>query len=267
MDSNNNVRSGKEIDIRDASSYLLSKAWIIALVTVCAIIVSFLVTSFTTPVYTSTSKVILYNKNASINNTTSGNLSASDFTIATQLTQMSPEIFTGDEFAERVAAILNEDDGAYAKFIGYNDENKTEPKTFKQFFGSDITTAFIKKSISVSSDVDTCSVTLRANTTDARLSAVIVDAANSCLQSHINEIVEADTVRVGTIDNGKIPTGASNIHYVRNMAIGAILGLIAICAILLAFYIFDDKIKTPDDVEKYLGLNVLGEIPEIEEEE
>jgi N-acetylmuramoyl-L-alanine amidase len=58
----------------------------------------------------------------------------------------------------------------------------------------------------------------------------------------------------------------SNIHYFRNMAIGAILGFVVICAVLLAFYIFDDKIKTPDDIEKHLGLSVLGEIPEIEEE-
>ena len=58
----------------------------------------------------------------------------------------------------------------------------------------------------------------------------------------------------------------SNIHYFKNMALGAIISVVAICAILLAFYIFDDKIKTPDDIEKHLGLSVLGEIPEIEDE-
>ena len=51
------------------------------------------------------------------------------------------------------------------------------------------------------------------------------------------------------------------------MALSAVVAIIAVCAILLAFYIFDDKIKTPDDIEKHLGLSVLGEIPEIEEEE
>ena len=50
------------------------------------------------------------------------------------------------------------------------------------------------------------------------------------------------------------------------MALGAAIAVVVVCAILLAFYIFDDKIKTPDDIEKHLGLSVLGEIPEIEDE-
>ena len=50
------------------------------------------------------------------------------------------------------------------------------------------------------------------------------------------------------------------------MALSAVIAIIVVCAILLAFYIFDDKIKTPDDIEKHLGLSVLGEIPEIEDE-
>lgn len=267
MDSNNNAKGGKEIDIRDAVGFLLTKAWIIALVTVCAIIAAFLITSFTTPMYSSSSKVILYNKSSQANPNTNGNLNWNDFTIASQLTLMSPEIFTGDEFAKRVATVLNEDNGSFADIIGYNDDNKEHPKSFKQFYGSDISIAEVKRSISVISDEETCAVTLVCKSTNPRLSAVLVTAANSCMQSHINEIVEADTVRVGTIDNGKIPTSASNIHHARNMVIGAVLGLVAICAVLLSIYIFDDKIKTPDDVEKHLGLNVLGEIPEIEEEE
>ena len=52
MDStNNNVKGGKEIDIRDAIGFLFSKLWIIALITACAVIVAFLITSFTTEIH------------------------------------------------------------------------------------------------------------------------------------------------------------------------------------------------------------------------
>ena len=266
MDSNN-TKSGKEIDVRDAAGYLLSKVWIIALVTICAVIASFLITSFTTPMYTSTSKVILYNKNTPTNNTVNGNLNASDFTIAIQLTQMSPEIFTGDEFAKRVASLLNEDEGPFNAYLSGKHDYENDQRSFKQFYGGTIPDSVVKKSLSVVSDVDTCSITLSSRTTDQIISTIIVNAASSCLQQHIKEIIDADSVRVGNIDSGKVSNTPSNIHYPRNMALGAVLGFVIICAILLAFYIFDDKIKTPDDIEKHLALNVLGEIPEIEEEE
>jgi len=36
--------------------------------------------------------------------------------------------------------------------------------------------------------------------------------------------------------------------------------------VLFVIFYFDDKIKTADDVEKYLGLTVLGVIPNISKE-
>ena len=103
MESSNNVSNnkvGKELDIRDIVSYLLSKFWIIALVAVCAVVFAFLLTSFTTPTYTSTTKTMLINKNAGAS--LEGNLNVSDLSAATYLTKMSSEIFTSDSFSVRV---------------------------------------------------------------------------------------------------------------------------------------------------------------------
>ena len=86
------------------------------------------------------------------------------------------------------------------------------------------------------------------------------------MQDYINDNFKVDTISVGRIDYESVPTSPSNINYFRDMFLSAVVAAIAICAILLAFYIFDDKIKTPDDIEKHLGLSVLGEIPEIEED-
>ena len=47
----------------------------------------------------------------------------------------------------------------------------------------------------------------------------------------------------------------------RNMVIGALVGaLIGVIGVLIAYFA-DDKIKSAEDVEKYLGLSVLGQIP------
>ena len=273
MDSNNNqnntpnkkTNSGKEIDIRDAVSYLLSKLWIIALIAAISVIIAFLSTSFTTEMYTSTNKAMLINKNEKDE---TDKLVASDLSIAIQLTKMSSEIFTSDSFAIRVADKLNYDEGAFYDIIGYKVVNgENVPRTFKDYYGeNDIKFSKVKSSLKVTSNEDTCAVTLSSTTTDPILSALIVTAAYQCMQVHINENFEVQSIIVGQVDYGRVPTSPSNIHYFRNMFVGALIGIVAICAVLLAFYIFDDKIKTPDDVEKHLGLSVLGEIPEIEEE-
>lgn len=261
----NDVRGGKEIDIRDAVGYLFSKLWIIALIVAASIVVAFLFTSFTTELYTSTNKAMLINKNEQSEGSVSDKLNASDLSIAIQLTKMSSEIFTSDSFAVRVAEMLNADEGDFTNILGYNKDET--PRTFKQFYGEQgIQFSEIKASLAVNSNEDTCAVTLSSTTRNPTLSALIVTAAYECMQDHINENFKVESIIVGQVDYGRVPTAPSNIHYFRNMAVGAVLGAVAICALLLAFYIFDDKIKTPDDIEKHLGLSVLGEIPEIEED-
>ena len=46
-----------------------------------------------------------------------------------------------------------------------------------------------------------------------------------------------------------------------NMAIAAVLGaMIGLFVVFLIEYL-DNKLKTPQDIEKYLGLSVLGVVP------
>ena len=46
-----------------------------------------------------------------------------------------------------------------------------------------------------------------------------------------------------------------------DMMLGALLGLVISMGFVVLIFILDDTVKTPDDVEKYLGLNVLTSIP------
>ena len=47
----------------------------------------------------------------------------------------------------------------------------------------------------------------------------------------------------------------------KNGIIGVLLGVLLSVAIILIAYISNDTVKTQEDVEKYLGLSVLGTIP------
>ena len=52
----------------------------------------------------------------------------------------------------------------------------------------------------------------------------------------------------------------------KNTAIGGILGFLLASGIVVIAYLFNDTIMTAEDVEKKLGLNVLGTLPMEESE-
>ena len=48
----------------------------------------------------------------------------------------------------------------------------------------------------------------------------------------------------------------------RNLMLGFLIGMIAAIAVVVIQYLADDKIRTPEDVEKVLGLPTLGVVTE-----
>ena len=283
-----NNKKGREIDIREIGSFLLSKLWIIALVVLCCFIIAFLYTRVVIrPLYTSQSKVLIANNSSQ--STSNDALQSSDISIAIHLTRSSEEIFTGYDFLYLVAETLNHDryfvypdleDEANKSFYSSEKSNKekiselswtggsieVDDKPFTEYYGSEITPSTLRSLISVSADDDSRTLTLTVTTPYAKLSAIISEVATYCMQYHMNIVNKSNSVVVGSIDSGgRVPTTPSNKHTLRNMLISAAIGFVVICAVLTCFFIFDDKIKVPDDIEKHLKLNVLGEIPEIEE--
>ncbi len=70
-----------------------------------------------------------------------------------------------------------------------------------------------------------------------------------------------DIEEVNVVEEGNVPQGKVSPNVLLNTLIGGILGGIVATLVVLIIYFLDDTIKTPDDVEKYLGLSVLGSIP------
>ena len=73
------------------------------------------------------------------------------------------------------------------------------------------------------------------------------------------QITNADSVN--TVEEGNLPTSPSSPNVKKNMMLGAMLGLVISMGFVVLIFLLDDTVKTPDDVEKYLGLNVLVSIP------
>ena len=75
----------------------------------------------------------------------------------------------------------------------------------------------------------------------------------------IKEIMGVDAVNL--VYAAETPQGKSGPSVTKNTLIAALVGLVAAVGVLVVIYLLDDTIRTEDDVERYLGLSVLGVIP------
>lgn len=260
MDYTNNSKDKSEIDLREVFNYLVKKIWIIALVVVGFAVISFLYTSlFITPLYTSTSNMFIIN----LNTASSNGPNATDWSIGKQLAKSAPEFITLD-FCNDIAEKMNADEYDCEDILG---EGVKFSDYYKSLTGKDkISGAYILSSLRVTSDEETLIVKFSSITPDPKLSAVITNVVSTSFESHYKVIINSDSVRTSITDTGKVPTSPSNIHKMRNVVLAALIGLVIACAVLVVIFMMDDKIKTPEDIERQLKLGVLGSIPEIESE-
>lgn len=69
---------------------------------------------------------------------------------------------------------------------------------------------------------------------------------------------------VQIVDNGDLPERPIAPRKGRSIALGFLLGLLGSSAFAVARYLMNRTIKTSEDVERYLGLPVLGQVPSVE---
>ena len=67
--------------------------------------------------------------------------------------------------------------------------------------------------------------------------------------------------QITIIENGSLPSSPSSPNLNKNIILSLIAGFAVSVSAILIVKIFDDTIITREDVEKRLGLNVIGEIP------
>ncbi len=274
MDSNNNVnvKEENELDIRDIANYLLGKLWIIILAMVCFAVVAIIFTSTITPKYTSRATMFITNTQDS----SSSSQTMSDWNVGKQLAITSPELiderFCARVFDDLISArnVAGEAGDKSRAFISFFipagveipfEENEAEYKAFILNYGKRLLPY-----ISVTSDDDTCIVTFTVTTTNAQMSALIATSAADKFGDYINDFMASDSIRTVTAKEGAVSSAPSNVNYGRNTILAAVVGAVLAAVVLIVVFMFDDKIKTPDDIDRYLGLSVLGVIPEIDVE-
>ena len=216
------------IDLMELFSALWAKKTIIILSAVFMALVAFVGTKmFVTPKYTSVTKLFVMTKN----DDTSASATYTDLQTGSMLAKDYMELVKSRPVLEKTISKLK----------------------------LDVTPEELAEMITTETPTDTRIMSISVTDDDPKEAKQIADTLRKAVSVQITEIMNADSVN--TVEEGNLPTSPSSPNVKKNMMLGALLGLVISMGLIVLISILDDTVKTPDDVEKYLGLNVLTSIP------
>jgi len=218
-----------ELDLKELIQIIQKRLWFIVLATVLAVSIGGIVSFFIMePVYKA-STTIMVGKPADY---IEGNqLQVQDLNLNQRLARTYGEVVKSRKVSEDVISQLK----------------------------LDFTPQQLKDKTSVDLVKDTEFITISVTDTDPERAAVIANKMAEVFRIRVMDIMKVDNVQV--LDDAIVPTSHIKPRPKLNMAIAGVLGMmISIFVVFLLEYL-DSTIKTPEDIEKYLGLSVIGTIP------
>lgn len=115
------------------------------------------------------------------------------------------------------------------------------------------------KTISVSPVKDTQILKITVQNTNPQLA---MDIANNLVNEFTLEITRITKIEnVAVVDYARLPVNPIKPNKLMNTIIAGILGEMLILLIVFLMEYLDNTIKTEKDIEKYLGVSVIGTIP------
>ena len=217
-----------EIDLMEVFHLFLKKWWMILGCGIICGALAFVGTKmFITPQYESSAMIYLLSKSNAIT-------SALDIQLGNQMTDDFALLATSRPVVEKVIKDENLD-------LTYNE--MVEKVSITNPSGTQI----LKISVQDENPEVACEL---ANAMAAALSERVADVMNTDKPNVVEDAVVAE-----------YPVSPSTK---KNTAIAALLGMVLVMGILLVNYLMDDRIKTEEDVIKYLELNTLASIPQVD---
>lgn len=102
---------------------------------------------------------------------------------------------------------------------------------------------------------------LTVTDSDPQRAVLIANTLADVLPEKIAEIVDGSSVRI--MDYATMPDSRSSPSYSKNVLIGAMLGFLLCCGVIVLIEILDDKIKNADMLVQRYELPLLAEIPDL----
>ncbi len=119
----------------------------------------------------------------------------------------------------------------------------------------------LSKKISVNLLGDTRVIEIKLEDTDPYRAKTLADRIAVVFMEKVRQLVKIDNIEI--IDEANLPDKPSRPRKARDIAVAAFIGILAGLGTAFLIEYLDSTIKSPEDVEKYLELHVLGVVPVI----
>ena len=220
-------RQETEIDLLELFYYLLGHIWQLVGAALAGSIVFLLVSVlFLHPKYEATSKLYVTSR-------TDSAVNLSDLQIGTYLTSDYQEVFRTWEVHEQVLRNL----------------------------GLDYSYTTLNDMVSVTNPADTRLLNITVTSEDPVEATNMANEYANVACDYIYQVMGTEEPRL--FSEALQPTSPVSPNKTRNTILGGLLGGLLLAAVYVVRFILDDKIKTSDDISKYLGMPTLAIVPAI----
>ena len=220
-----------EIDLKDLFFELMNNWMMIGISTVLVALIMFCISKFIlVPEYQSTSELYVLSKSTSIT-------SLADIQMGTNLTNDYIVVVKGRPVLEQVITNL----------------------------GLDETYGSLKNKVALNNPSNSRILDITVTDQDPKRAKLIADEIAKVGSAFIAEKMVQDPPTI--IQYGYVNNEPVSPNVLTNTVLGAAVGAFLAMAIIIITYLMNDSIMSADDIERKLGLNVLGTLPLEAEEE
>lgn len=219
-----------EIDLMGLLSYLKKRIVILLAAVLLFAVLGLLYSAlFTTPRYVAETRLYVLNRSS----TTS--VLGSDYQVSTYMLQDYQILITGKNVTKKVVEQLN----------------------------LNMTPNALSSKISVTAPEETRVLQINVTDSDPELAAAIANKVCEVAIQELKRLTDADAVH--QVYEAEVPLYSSGPGVKKIVLLTALVGLVFAVGVLTVLFVLDDTIRTEEDVEHYLGLSVLGVIPDCRE--
>lgn len=224
------------MEIKKYIDILLKRLWFIIVLPVVVGLISIYVNVFVlVPTYEAVTTLLI----------TGLSTSTADTETTTATNMRFEDIIAGQSLISEYSAIINSKRVTGAVVQELNDANITEKD--------------ISSMISINSVDDTRIIAISIVHLDPSEAARIADIVAKVFSDEIVELYKIENVDI--IDKAEVPEFPVAPEKTKNVALSVFAGFVFAVGIILLIEFLNTRIKTSEDVEMRLGLNVIGSIP------
>lgn len=216
----------EELDLKDMFNYFLTKKLYIITITLVALLLAIIYSQFIQqPLYKSYTTILLTKES------NSSTITSNDIALNRNLVDIYREIIKSRNVVSKVIKNLN----------------------------LDYTVDELNSRISVSNINDTEIIKILVVDADSELA---MNIANETASVFNNEIVKLYNIQnIGIVDEAEIASTPYNVNVLKQELVACMVGFVLGIGIVFIMFYFDTTVKSSDEIEKKLGLPVIGEIP------